>query len=78
MKHVGEYLSMTIYYWKPFMERLKFHLTSEQFVVVKDDGSIEEAINKEATMDTMLTAWMKKKKKKKKKRKENPSAKKLT
>ena len=63
--------SYDIHYRKPPVERLKFHLPGEQFVVVKNDGSIEEAVNREVARDTMFTAWMKK-------NKEDPDARKLT
>ena len=50
-----------IHYCKPSVESLKFHLPNEQYIVVRDDGSIEEVINRESSRDTMFTTWMKKK-----------------
>ena len=42
---------------------MKLHLPEEQFIVVKDNGSIKEAVNRKVNRGTMFTAWMKKKKK---------------
>ena len=42
------------------MERLKFHLPGEQYVVVNNEDSIEETINKESNQYNMFIAWMEK------------------
>ncbi len=59
MEVVWHIFKFNMHEWFPTIERLQYHLPSQQMVLFGDDDDVQEVATRSAISRTMLTEWFK-------------------